>query len=464
MWISVHNFFYLSIYLYFAAALVGVSLQSFIAFIVTEAIILVERGGSSLLAIKKYINGTYKCDSQKLAPFIKKYLKTSVASGKLIQTKGKGASGSFKLSAAATKDPKGKANASGSEKKAKEKTVSAVDKKKKKSVTATKKSASAVRKKSGASVAATYHNNCLTYHNEQLKQFLTNYYAIILLRNFIEQQVQSSERSRRKSKTVKQLHALSQLHNLWGLIQQDYSCFEDVRFFFFVKYNKLILVCMPQELDDHLNNAISIYCLIATSASIFKRGVVGVERTLFARNSSKAKDLRPFELLPNIKISSNVSFLFILYQTHCSTSLCDKPKLSSLALSVSFQIRLDCIYHPAPRAGRTPGARGSPAGQLPGRSAGGCKLSGTAVSHRRRFPRVGVGVGGSPPSCDPAAGLRLSASFAACRLVVSTFGGLSQPVAVRLIPAAMFVMWLELGFVMIKTKNVQFGSRWAPVL
>ncbi|KAL9889296.1 histone H1-like, partial [Glossina fuscipes fuscipes] len=55
---------------------------------------LKERGGSSLLAIKKYINGTYKCDSQKLAPFIKKYLKSSVASGKLIQTKGKGASGS----------------------------------------------------------------------------------------------------------------------------------------------------------------------------------------------------------------------------------------------------------------------------------------------------------------------------------------------------------------------------------
>ncbi|KAL9887583.1 uncharacterized protein ACN2A1_009735 [Glossina fuscipes fuscipes] len=113
---------------------------------------LKERGGSSLLAIKKYINGTYKCDSQKLAPFIKKYLKSSVASGKLIQTKGKGASGSFKLSAAATKDPKGKASVSGSEKKAKEKIVSAVDKKK--SVTATKKGASAVsEKKSSASMA-----------------------------------------------------------------------------------------------------------------------------------------------------------------------------------------------------------------------------------------------------------------------------------------------------------------------
>lgn len=64
---------------------------------------LKERGGSSLLAIKKYIAATYKCDAQKLAPFIKKYLKSAVANGKLIQTKGKGASGSFKLSVAANK-------------------------------------------------------------------------------------------------------------------------------------------------------------------------------------------------------------------------------------------------------------------------------------------------------------------------------------------------------------------------
>jgi len=39
---------------------------------------LKERGGSSLMAIKKYISATYKCDAQKLAPFIKKYLKTAV--------------------------------------------------------------------------------------------------------------------------------------------------------------------------------------------------------------------------------------------------------------------------------------------------------------------------------------------------------------------------------------------------
>jgi hypothetical protein len=62
---------------------------------------LKERGGSSLQAIKKYIAANYKVDSEKLAPFIKKYLKAAVASGELVQTKGKGASGSFKLSSAA---------------------------------------------------------------------------------------------------------------------------------------------------------------------------------------------------------------------------------------------------------------------------------------------------------------------------------------------------------------------------
>ncbi|XP_041451247.1 histone H3.v1-like [Drosophila obscura] len=83
---------------------------------------LKERGGSSLLAIKKYITAEYKCDAQKLAPFIKKYLKSAVANGKLIQTKGKGASGSFKLSASAKKEPKPKV-ASSVEKKVKAKKV-----------------------------------------------------------------------------------------------------------------------------------------------------------------------------------------------------------------------------------------------------------------------------------------------------------------------------------------------------
>ena len=62
---------------------------------------LKERGGSSLQAIKKYISATYKVDAEKFAPFIKKYIKASVVSGALVQTKGKGASGSFKLASTA---------------------------------------------------------------------------------------------------------------------------------------------------------------------------------------------------------------------------------------------------------------------------------------------------------------------------------------------------------------------------
>ncbi len=49
---------------------------------------LKERGGSSLQAIKKYITANYKVDSEKHAPFIKKYLKTAVGNGDLVQTKG----------------------------------------------------------------------------------------------------------------------------------------------------------------------------------------------------------------------------------------------------------------------------------------------------------------------------------------------------------------------------------------
>ena len=62
---------------------------------------LKERGGSSLQAIKKYISTTYKVDGEKFSPFIKKYIKSSVVSGGLVQTKGKGASGSFKLASTA---------------------------------------------------------------------------------------------------------------------------------------------------------------------------------------------------------------------------------------------------------------------------------------------------------------------------------------------------------------------------
>ncbi|KAG8039577.1 hypothetical protein G9C98_008220 [Cotesia typhae] len=58
---------------------------------------LAERQGSSLQAIKKYIASTYKVDVEKQAQFIKKFLKSAVTKGILVQTKGKGASGSFKL-------------------------------------------------------------------------------------------------------------------------------------------------------------------------------------------------------------------------------------------------------------------------------------------------------------------------------------------------------------------------------
>ena len=58
-----------------------------------------EKGGSSLYAIKKYVAGNFHLDSKIQAPFIKKYLRAAVVSGSLIQTSGKGASGSFKMSA-----------------------------------------------------------------------------------------------------------------------------------------------------------------------------------------------------------------------------------------------------------------------------------------------------------------------------------------------------------------------------
>jgi histone H1/5 len=58
---------------------------------------LKERGGSSIRAIKKYISGQYQVDVEKLAPLIKKYVKSSVLKGTIIQTKGIGATGSFKM-------------------------------------------------------------------------------------------------------------------------------------------------------------------------------------------------------------------------------------------------------------------------------------------------------------------------------------------------------------------------------
>ena len=67
---------------------------------------LKERNGSSAQAIKKYIAANYKCDVVKLAPFIRKALRTGVEKGTLVQTKGVGASGSFKLAVKDAAKPK----------------------------------------------------------------------------------------------------------------------------------------------------------------------------------------------------------------------------------------------------------------------------------------------------------------------------------------------------------------------
>lgn len=83
---------------------------------------LKERHGTSLQAVKKYIGANYQCDVTKLSPFIKKSLKSGVAKGALVQTKGTGASGSFKLKvkpkkAALGEKAKAKKKAAGAEKK-----------------------------------------------------------------------------------------------------------------------------------------------------------------------------------------------------------------------------------------------------------------------------------------------------------------------------------------------------------
>ncbi|XP_066292737.1 histone H1-like [Branchiostoma lanceolatum] len=71
---------------------------------VTSAVeALKDRTGSSLSAIKKYIAGNYKFDVEKKAHFVKRALKSLVEKGTLIQVKGTGASGSFKINVAAKK-------------------------------------------------------------------------------------------------------------------------------------------------------------------------------------------------------------------------------------------------------------------------------------------------------------------------------------------------------------------------
>ncbi|XP_042897533.1 histone H1-like [Parasteatoda tepidariorum] len=56
-----------------------------------------ERNGSSVQAIKKYISQFFNIEIKNLSLHVKKYLIFAVASGTLVQTKGKGAAGSFRL-------------------------------------------------------------------------------------------------------------------------------------------------------------------------------------------------------------------------------------------------------------------------------------------------------------------------------------------------------------------------------
>lgn len=83
---------------------------------------LKDRKGSSLAAIKKYIAANYKVDAVKLAPFIRRYLKKAVADGKLSQTKGSGASGSFKIGVKAKEEKVKKAKKPAAKKPAAKKT------------------------------------------------------------------------------------------------------------------------------------------------------------------------------------------------------------------------------------------------------------------------------------------------------------------------------------------------------
>ncbi|XP_033116241.1 histone H1.1, embryonic-like [Anneissia japonica] len=103
---------------------------------------LKERNGSSRQAIAKYIQANYKVDAGNMNTHLKMALKRGVDSGKLAQTKGTGASGSFKLNQAAAK-----ADAAAKAKKEKAKKKAAADKEKKAAKKATKKAKKPAAKK-----------------------------------------------------------------------------------------------------------------------------------------------------------------------------------------------------------------------------------------------------------------------------------------------------------------------------
>ncbi|XP_041463853.1 uncharacterized protein LOC121414866 [Lytechinus variegatus] len=113
---------------------------------------LKEKNGSSLQAIKKYIEQNFDVQMDRQLIFIKKALKAGVEKGKLTQTKGKGASGSFKLNVqaakaqAAEKAKKEKERAKKEKEREKAKAKAAAQKEKKQKAAAAKKAKAAPKK------------------------------------------------------------------------------------------------------------------------------------------------------------------------------------------------------------------------------------------------------------------------------------------------------------------------------
>lgn len=109
---------------------------------------LKERNGSSRQAITKYIQANYKVGDL-CASFVKQALKRGVTSGALVQTKGTGASGSFKLAKKVVEKKKPVAKKPAAKKSTPKKKPAA-----KKTATPKKKAASKAKKPSSAKKAA----------------------------------------------------------------------------------------------------------------------------------------------------------------------------------------------------------------------------------------------------------------------------------------------------------------------
>ena len=97
---------------------------------------LKEKNGTALPGIKKYLASNFQVDLVKIAPFIRRSLKSLVEQEKLIQSRGTGANGRFKLSvdlkASMLKAEKSKKAATSSKKPVPKKTASPKTKKSKK--------------------------------------------------------------------------------------------------------------------------------------------------------------------------------------------------------------------------------------------------------------------------------------------------------------------------------------------